>query len=123
MAPLFSRRFEVHELPITQSVLEIALRHAQQAGAQRILRITMRVGELSGIVPDSIQFYFDFVSRETMAEGAKLVFNRLPGRFRCRDCNAEYEASRDDWLCPRCQGVQVDVLGGREFEVESIEVT
>lgn len=103
-------------------MLEIALRYAQQAGAQRILRITVRVGELSGIVPDSIQFYFDFVSRETIAEGAELVFNRLPGRFRCRGCNVEYEADRDDWLCPQCHGLQVEVLGGREFEVESIEV-
>jgi hydrogenase nickel incorporation protein HypA/HybF len=118
----------MHELAITQSMLEVALRHAQQAGAQRIVRINLVVGDLSGIVGESVQFYFDIISRGTLAEGAELVFRRVPAGFRCRACGAEYEphapgAAPDmTWACPACGQLQPEVVGGREFLVESIEV-
>jgi hydrogenase nickel incorporation protein HypA/HybF len=119
----------VHELTITQSVLDIALKHARQAEAGRILRIHLIIGDLSGIVDDSVQFYFDFVSRDTPAEGAELVFRRVPARFRCRACGEEYglgeQAGRRayyGWSCPGCEELQPEILAGREFLVDSIEV-
>ena len=119
----------MHELPVTQSVLQIALERAAQAGAQRIARITIRVGDLAGIVGDSVQFYFDFVSRGTAAEGAELVLERVPARLRCRACGAEYEPEPQEsswpgpsWTCPACGELQPEVIGGREMLVQSIEV-
>ena len=73
----------MHELPITQSLLEIALQHGEQAGAQRITQLDIVVGELSSIVDDSVQFYWDIVSKGTIAEGADLSFRRVPGTLRC----------------------------------------
>lgn len=112
----------MHELSVTQSVLEIALAHAQRAGASRILQISLAVGELSGIVGESVQFYFDFISKGTMAEGAELAFRHVPARFRCLDCGAEYESDGPDWTCPRCGALRPMAVGGRELLVESIEV-
>lgn len=119
----------MHELTITQSVLDVTLKHARQAGAERILRIHLTIGDLSGIVDDSVQFYFDFVSKDTLAEGAELVFRRVPARFRCRACGEQYELEEGarrqayyGWSCPACGELQPEILGGREFLVDSIEV-
>lgn len=112
----------MHELSVTQSILEIALTHAQRAGESRILQISLAVGELSGIVGESVRFYFDFISKGTMAEGAELVFRHVPARFRCLDCGAEYEPDGHDWTCPRCGALRPMAMGGRELLVESIEV-
>jgi len=119
----------MHELGVTQSMLQIALDHTQKAEAKRILRIYLRVGDLSSIVGESVQFYFDFISRGTPAEGAQLVFQRVPARFRCQACGTEYEPQAGDetlpgstWACPSCGEVRPEVIGGRELLVESIEV-
>jgi hydrogenase nickel incorporation protein HypA/HybF len=112
----------VHELAITQSMLQLAMEHAERAGARRITRIHLVIGKLSGIVDDSVQFYFDFMSQGTLAEGAQLTFERRPVRWRCWACDQEFEPQDDDWACPACQSPGGDVVAGREFYMDSIEV-
>jgi hydrogenase nickel incorporation protein HypA/HybF len=119
----------VHELGVTQSLLQVVLAHAAEAGAGRIVRINLVVGELSGIVGESVQFYFDVVSQETPAAGAELRIERRPARFRCQACGHEYGvaeagAVRPEWAwqCPACGELRPTAIGGREFLVESIEV-
>jgi hydrogenase nickel incorporation protein HypA/HybF len=112
----------MHELAVTESIIEIVLRHARQAGATRVTRIDLLIGDLSSIVDDSVQFYFDMISKGTIAEGARLAFNRVPGRFRCWDCQATFAPDGRAYLCPECGGARVEVVAGREFRVESIEV-
>jgi hydrogenase nickel incorporation protein HypA/HybF len=112
----------MHEMAVTQSVLDIAAKHAQWAGASRITQINLVIGELSGIVDDSVQFYFDFLSRDTMAEGAKLVFERCPAVYRCRECETDFHPEGFDWSCPTCGELAFEVVSGREFRIESIEV-
>jgi hydrogenase nickel incorporation protein HypA/HybF len=113
----------MHELSVTQSILDIALRHAEQAGAQRILAINLVIGDLTGFVDDSIQFYFDFMSKGTLAQDGRLNFERVAARVRCRECGAEY-APPDSrlWTCPQCEALGGDVIAGREFSVASIEI-
>ena len=112
----------MHELSVTQGMLEIVLRHAQQARAQRVTQIHLVIGDLSSIVDDSVQFYFDFISQDTIAEGAQLVFQRTPATFRCRDCGNIFTSNERDFTCPHCGQMTVDVVAGNEFRVESIEV-
>jgi hydrogenase nickel incorporation protein HypA/HybF len=112
----------MHELSITQSVLNIVEEHAERAGAQRVTAINLVVGELTGFVDDSIQFYFDMLSPGTIAESAKLAIRRVPAQIRCRSCDEEFALQDFDWVCPKCSAVGGDVLRGREFMVESIEV-
>jgi hydrogenase nickel incorporation protein HypA/HybF len=114
----------MHELSVTQSVLSIALEHAQKAGAQRITQIVVVIGDFSTFVDDSVQFYFDIISQGTIAEGAELIFDRTPGRLRCGDCGSTftYDARRVELTCPSCGGSRLEIVGGREFYVESIGV-
>jgi len=113
----------MHELPITQSVLEIVSRHAAAAGAARVTAIHLVVGEFTGFVPDSIQFYFDLLSQDTPAAGATLVIDRRPGSVRCARCGHTYQPTDGQiWMCPVCAALGGEVLAGKELFVESIEV-
>ncbi len=112
----------MHELPVTQGMLSIALEHAQKAGAQKITAINLTIGEMSGIVDDSVQFYFDFLSKDTLAQGASLHFQRVPARFHCQACDQDFSLSDGQWACPHCGEWSVEIVAGREFYVESIEV-
>jgi len=112
----------MHEMAVTQSILDIAIKHAQQAGAARITHINLVIGEMSGVVDESVQFYFDFLSQDTLAQEAKLVFDRRPAIYRCRECKLAYQPQGAEWACPDCGALSFDVVSGREFQVESIEV-
>jgi hydrogenase nickel incorporation protein HypA/HybF len=112
----------MHELAITEEILRIAVEHAEGAGAERITDINLVVGDLSSVVDDSVQFYFDFASPGTRAEGAALHFHRVPARLRCHNCAREFTPEAMDWHCPHCQALGGEVIAGREFYLESIEV-
>jgi hydrogenase nickel incorporation protein HypA/HybF len=113
----------MHELPVTQSLLDIALQHAQAAGAERIVSLDLVIGQYASLVDDSIQFYWDMIAEGTLAEGAQLVFHRLPATFECQACHAQYVPLEDDFACPTCGSEQVTLVSGREFYLESIDVT
>ena len=112
----------MHELSVTENILEITLRHASEANASRVTDINLKIGRLSSIVDDSIQFYWDFVSENTICAGAKLHFDRVPARLLCLNCGHEYTLESDLEPCPHCQSAQVRVIAGEEFHVESIEI-
>jgi hydrogenase nickel incorporation protein HypA/HybF len=112
----------MHELPVTESILDIAVKHARQANAQRIADIYLVIGQLSTIVDDSIQFYWDIIAKDTLAEGACLHFRRIPAELACRDCGTRFSLNGEDYFCPNCHGVQVKIVSGEEFYLEAIDV-
>ncbi len=112
----------MHELAVTESILEIALRHAEQAQAKKITCLHLVVGQLSSIVDDSVQFYWDFVSKDTAAEGAVLEFKRIPAQLSCLNCGFTYSVNGEDLACPQCGSIQVKVTAGEEFTLEAIDV-
>jgi len=111
----------MHELPVTQSILEIAIRHAGEA--KRITRVNLVIGDLSSFVGDSVEFYWDMLSKDTIAEGAELHFRRIKTRFYCSECENKFHPSdSNDFVCPECGSAKVRVIAGKEFRMESIEV-
>jgi len=112
----------MHELAITENVLEIALRHAAQARATKVTQIHITVGRLSSIVDDSVQFYWDIISKDTICKGADLKFNRIPARLLCLNCSSEYVLESELTPCPQCGSVQIKVITGEEFRLDSIEI-
>jgi len=112
----------MHELPVVQALLELTLRHARQAQAQRVLALDLVIGQMSSIVDEAVQFYWDLLSRGTLAEGAVLRFRRVPARFRCTTCGHEYGYDGGHLPCPRCASPRVRLVQGAEFRLEAIEV-
>jgi len=112
----------MHEMAVTQSLLDIVLKEGAKVEAKKVTGVNLVIGELSGLVDDSIQFYFDFMTRGTIAEGAKLSFKRVPARMKCRACGEEFTTAPDEWICPKCTQWQAEVIAGKEFYIDSIEV-
>jgi len=112
----------MHELAITQSMLDLVLKQAEEAEAEKVEKINLVLGEMTGVVGRCVQFYFDFLSKDTPAEGAALNFKVIPTTARCRDCAKEFELGEFDWTCPHCQSNNIEIIGGKELFVESIEV-
>lgn len=115
----------MHELSVTQNILEIALDYARRNGAARIAAIHLTIGEISDFEDEWLQRYFDFVSRGTIAAGARLVIQRVPGRLKCARCSSIFLLDKDTWdtTCPSCGSKETELISGREFRVESLEVT
>jgi hydrogenase nickel incorporation protein HypA/HybF len=114
----------MHEVSLMQRVLEIARAEAQRHGAERVHRLRLRVGPLAGVVPEALEFAFDVVMRGTMVEGAALEVEYLPWRGRCPSCGTKFEpAGPGDFGCPSCGFEATEILGGRELELVSLEVS
>lgn len=112
----------MHELAITKSMLDIALKEAEKAGAREIRIINLVIGEVTGFVEDSVQFYFDFLSKGTPAEGAALSFTIVPIKAQCRSCARPFGLKESGWTCPYCGNSGLDIISGKELFIESIEV-
>jgi hydrogenase nickel incorporation protein HypA/HybF len=112
----------MHELSVTESVLEIACKHAEQAQATRVTDIHLVIGRLSSIVDDSVAFYWDIISKDTLCENAQLHFKRLPAELVCLDCDHKYQLEDELMPCPNCGSPRIRVLSGDEFNLESIEI-
>jgi hydrogenase nickel incorporation protein HypA/HybF len=108
----------MHELSVSSAVLDTVLKHA---AGRRVTVVSLRIGHLRQVVPDSLAFYFELVSRETVCEGARLEQEVVPARLRCEGCGSDWDPE-DAWFrCTGCGGPG-EVLAGNELEVESIEV-
>jgi hydrogenase nickel incorporation protein HypA/HybF len=112
----------MHELPVTESILEIALRHARQVNATRVTDLYLVIGKLSSIVDDSIQFYWDIIAKDTIAEGAQLHFSRVPAELECTTCGTKFHPDGEDFSCPSCRSNAVRVSAGEEFYLQAIDV-
>jgi hydrogenase nickel incorporation protein HypA/HybF len=112
----------MHELAVTQSILEIVEKHAKAAGASQVTDIHLTIGDLSSIVDDSVQFYWEIITAGTLCEHTRLHFNRIKAKIRCLECMTEYTLDHDLTPCPNCGSNQIKILSGEEFQVESIEI-
>ena len=112
----------MHELAITQSILDIAQKAAGEHGAKQVRSVRIMLGEYSGVVPQCIQYYFDVISKGTIAQGAVLDIRRLPVVIRCSSCGGERQIDRLHVSCPLCGSTDLKLIQGREFYIESLEV-
>jgi hydrogenase nickel incorporation protein HypA/HybF len=109
----------MHELSLSSAIVNTAVKHA---GGRRVTVVSLRVGRLRQVVPDTLEFYFEFVARGTPCEGARLEQELIDARLHCRPCASEWEIEIPAFRCPTCGGSEVEIATGNEFEVESIEV-
>ena len=112
----------MHEYSITENILSIALERAEEVKASRVCKINLVIGELSGVVDECVEFYFGFLSKDTIAAQASLSFHHPPTQLRCHNCNTVFSPDNRNWTCPNCQERAIEIVSGRELYIESIEV-
>ena len=115
----------MHEVDLMQRALDSALEQAAEHGAQRIHRITFRVGAESGVVPEVIEIAFAIATQATLAAGAQLAIDPVPLICFCHVCDQEFQPVDGDLLhtCPHCHHQGAEVRCGREFQITSIELS
>lgn len=109
----------MHELSVTESLLKLALDHADGG---RVTDLYIVIGQLSSMVDDSVQFYWDIISEGTSAEHSQLHFERRTAVMQCSKCQHQYQLSAEDFACPHCGSTEVQLLSGNEFYLDAIEV-
>lgn len=108
----------MHELAITQEIVEIL---RQRAGERRVRRVVIEIGKLSAVLPDAVRFCFDLCAEGTPAEGAALEILEPPGRARCRSCAGEVTLDRPFGRCG-CGSSDLEWISGEELRVREMEV-
>jgi hydrogenase nickel incorporation protein HypA/HybF len=118
---LKSGRYNLHELSIAESLLDIIVEEARTHKLERIKKIKLLVGEFAAVVPESLTFCFELVSRDTIAEGAVLEIESVAIVARCDKCDLTFTVQDKVFLCPRCDDPVFELVSGRELSVSSIE--
>jgi hydrogenase nickel incorporation protein HypA/HybF len=112
----------MHEQSIVASLLALALEDAKRGNASRIKSIKLVVGELTGVEKDAVNFYFGFMTKGTIAEGAILEFNYTKPQLRCRECDIIFPRNGLEFNCPQCNKKAIELVGGRELYIDSMEI-
>lgn len=108
----------MHELGITQNIVAIV---SEAANGRKVRRVTLEIGELSGVMADAVSFCFDVVAQGTVLEGAELDIRAVPGRARCGDCGAEFDIAALYTPCA-CGSRRLERLRGEELNVKTMEL-
>ena len=112
----------MHELAVTESIASICIKHAEANKARRVIKVNIKLGELTGIVGHYVSFYWDLVTKDTVAQGSELNFIKIPVKAYCPKCREEFPVEEYDITCPSCGKVDTELVSGREFLVESLEI-
>ena len=113
----------MHELSIAYSLVEVASEAAQQASAEKVLAVHIRLGVLVGVVRSSLEFCYGLTAEGTILEGSQLAVRELPVIIYCAECECEMELSRvHNFCCPRCHTPSGEVRQGRELEIDFLEI-
>lgn len=115
----------MHELPITESILGVVLKHAHANKVTKVTAIHLRIGKLSDLEDEWIQRYFDYISKGSVAEGARLVIERSPVMVQCNACRESFELdvqNMENSACPACGEKGITLLSGREYYIKEMEV-
>jgi len=116
-------RTSVHELSVVHSIVTAAEEALAGHPVQRVIEVRLRVGELSGVVEEALQFSFEIATQGTILSGARLVVDLLPVVIHCHNCHKDVElAGVQSFRCPHCGELSADLRQGRELAIESLEI-
>ena len=113
----------MHEVSIIQNTLDIAIAETKKKGATKIERLTMNIGELSGVIPEAIQFAFDVLIKDTIAETAQLEIKMIPVICYCQQCDLQFHPQNYIYECPQCWQISTHILTGRELDLVALVVS
>ncbi len=112
----------MHELSIAQGIVDIVMQYVPENDAHRVKAVFLKVGDLAGVVPDSLEFNFTAITAETSLEKARLVIEHIPYTIRCSQCGTTSTQEIGIVMCATCGSMQTKTIGGTELQVTEIEV-
>jgi len=113
----------MHEMGIAMQIIEIAQASIpEEEGDIAIARVNLKVGKLAAVVADSLRFCFEIAAKETPLEGAELDIEEIPVKARCKECDTAWTIEGPAFNCEKCGSGQIEILSGRELNIESIEI-
>lgn len=112
----------MHEIGIMDQTLEIAIKNAQAQNAKKIKKMTIEIGKISGVVPEALEFAFDVVSKNTIAENADLIINHIPVICYCNYCQKNFSPQEWFFECPNCLEFSNNIIQGKEIKLVSVEI-
>lgn len=112
----------MHEVSICESIVDIIKEEASKQGASRVKSVRLLIGEMAGVVDDSLQFAFEVVTKGTVAEGSSLVIEHSPLTAKCKSCGKEFHIIGYAFSCAHCDGPEIEVVSGRELQIEEIDL-
>ena len=113
----------MHEVSMMQNTLDIAIAQALKNGAKKIDLLTMNVGELSGVIPEALEFAFEVLIQDTIVENAQLEINSIPVVCFCQKCDRNFQPDNYIYQCQQCQQISTNIIQGRELELASLVVS
>lgn len=123
--PIYKRGLEIdmHEMGIALQIVEIATASLPaDLGEARVAAVNLKIGKLAAVVPESLRFCFDVAVKGTPLATAKLVIEEVPVVASCKDCHAQWTINEPVFICKTCESGSLEILSGRELDIESIEV-
>jgi hydrogenase nickel incorporation protein HypA/HybF len=112
----------MHELSLAQSIVEIVRQYVPNEKAGTVKSVKLKIGELSGVVADSLDFCFSAITADTPLQGATLQIDKIPFTLECNDCSESFTSEYGTVICQRCGGSNTHVLKGTEMQVVEIEL-
>ena len=113
----------MHEMGIAMQIVEIATASIpDDMKDARVERINLKVGKLAAVVPQSLRFCFEIVTKDTALAGAELVIEEIPVVAKCNTCHREWIIEEPVFICNSCKSGSITLLSGRELDIHSIEV-
>jgi hydrogenase nickel incorporation protein HypA/HybF len=107
-------------MSIAQSVISLAAEEAGRAGLERVAQVRLKIGRMSGVVPDSLAFCWELMTSDGPIKGAELVMEEVPVRALCRECGESFEVEDFIFICPSCDSQQTEIIAGRELTLSAI---
>ena len=112
----------MHEFSIARSLLEIVEQETLPYGGVKVVNVKLRIGKLSGVMPDALRFAFEILSEGGITEGASLLIEEVPVELYCHQCNTASTVDDPFLVCPHCKGREVEMRAGRELEITEMKI-
>jgi hydrogenase nickel incorporation protein HypA/HybF len=110
----------MHELTVAKEIIDIVRAEMRRQGLHRIEAVALRIGALTGINADALEFGFDASITDTPLAGARLIIEILPVRAACRSCGRESEIEPYLFKCPHCAGSDLEIVQGEELDIDHL---